>query len=450
MPVHPTRQGPDIPPPRCKRLGVHWASMSAVQMSVRSCWEGSCGQHTVTPLGELTYLGYLPVTLRTSLKGVGMSDRNLQKIARDTVKHCQTVTYKRMWIRRTTAMKEQGRTLAMCLRKAHMIAEVVHVDETATDDDVLLVIDSLQTESRRADSSPSNDTARRRDRNEAIYPKKTVVWEEPSAGGQGDVLRADTASTDARSAIRTGNYRYVVFTTRIRRIPWYVTVDAAGGRPRKEKHSTVRKSLVHTKGMPTRNAERVTYMRKAAVKIDGILHVVWGTQSVSINRHRMLMYAGGLKLTPVWDEDIGDHNWLKAGDYDTATRTALDAIWTEAGTYDLWYILGAHKEGTPGDGTWSTITNCEGEQWETQQRRSRKAERRSDAISRVLGSLDTIVLPGLEHRRDIVTAESELSRHALSNNRRSPTSGRQARGLGRRALDLVRRLMHTNRVSPQN
>jgi hypothetical protein len=331
-----------------------------------------------------------------------------------------------------------------------MIAEVIHVDETATDDDVLLVIDSLQTESRREDSSPSNDAARRRDRKDAPFPKKTVVWEEPSARGPGDVLRADTASTDAQSAIRTGNYRYVVFTTRIRRIPWYVTVDATGGSPRTEKHSTVRKCLVHTKGLPKRNAERITYMRKAAIKIDGILHVVWGTQCISINRHRMLMYAGGLKLTLVWDKDIDDHNWFKAGDYDTATRTALDAIWAEAGTYDLWYILGAHKEGTLGNSTWSTIVNCEGEQWETQGKRTRKAERRRDAISRVLGTLDTIVLPGLEHRRDIATAESELSRHALSNNRRSPTSGRQARSFGRRAQDLVRRLMHTNRVSPQN
>ena len=190
-------------------------------------------------------------------------------------------------------------------------------------------------------------------------------------------------------------------------------------------------------------------MRRAAVKIGGILHVVWGTQCVSINRHRMLMYAGGQKLSTMWDKDLGDHNWLKAGDYDAATRTALDAIWSEAGTYDLWYILGAHMEGTPGDGTWSTIVSCDGDKWETQGKRTeRKEERRKDAISRVLGKLDTIALPGLEHRRDIATAESELSRHTLADNRRSPTTGRSARGIVRRAQDLARCLMRTNRVSP--
>ena len=99
-------------------------SEAEVQRKVRSCWEGSYGQHTIGPLGELTYFGYLPVTLRQSLKGMGISDRMLSKIATDTVKHCQKVTHKTMWIRRTDAMKQSGRTLAQCLRRAGKVAGV--------------------------------------------------------------------------------------------------------------------------------------------------------------------------------------------------------------------------------------------------------------------------------------------------------------------------------------
>ena len=118
----------------------------------------------------------------------------------------------------------------------------------------------------------------------------------------------------ATDGIKTGRYRYVAFTTKINGESWYVTMDSKGERPRKVSHASVRKDLVHTKDMQRRHASSAGYMRRAALKIGGILHVVWGQQSGSLARTRLLTYAGEGKLKAIWDDDLcDDHQWLTAG-----------------------------------------------------------------------------------------------------------------------------------------
>ena len=99
--------------------------------------------------------------------------------------------------------------------------------------------------------------------------------------------------------IKTGHYRYVVFTTKISGVSWYVTADSKGEEPRKVSHTNVRKDLVHTKDMKRGQASSAEYMRRAALKIGGILHVVWGQQSGSLARTRLLTYAGEGKLKAI-------------------------------------------------------------------------------------------------------------------------------------------------------
>jgi hypothetical protein len=210
-------------------------------------------------------------------------------------------------------------------------------------------------------------------------------------------------------------------------------MDSKGEEPRKVSHTSVRKDLVHTKDMKKGHASSAGYMRRVALKIDGILHVVWGQQSGSLARTRPLTYAGEGKLKAIWDDDLCDnHQWLTAGEYDSETRAALDELWEEAGTHKYWFMLGASAMERGRDRTGTTIMSCVGENWEMQAMDGLHSSGLiQDTLPRMLGMIDRIELPGLEGERDRRTVEQSLGRVTSSMRRQQMMCSRQARMLRR-------------------
>lgn len=72
-----------------------------VKRKVKSCWEGATRSTLASPLGELTYVGLIPTTFRTQLVDIGLSQKQIERIGKDTAMHALKVTYKLMWKQRT-------------------------------------------------------------------------------------------------------------------------------------------------------------------------------------------------------------------------------------------------------------------------------------------------------------------------------------------------------------
>ena len=75
----------------------------------------------------------------------------------------------------------------------------------------------------------------------------------------------------------------------------------------------------------------------AVVRHEGKLAIVWGKMYGA----KVQLYTGGNNITITQKMQGNDEMWLRAGEYDNTTRTAIDDLLSEVTKNKYWYALGA-------------------------------------------------------------------------------------------------------------
>ena len=115
---------------------------------MKSCWEGTTTPCEKTPLGALTYLGYLPNTLRTQLRTIGLQHTQIGTLGADTARHAVRITHELMWLVRCTAIGAMRRDIASSLRRTGKVCGVAPASVNADVDDAIAAYEELQTRAR--------------------------------------------------------------------------------------------------------------------------------------------------------------------------------------------------------------------------------------------------------------------------------------------------------------
>jgi hypothetical protein len=404
--------------------------------TVKSCWKGSYGTYEDGPLQELTYFGYLPASLYRSLKTLGVPSRLLAKLAKDTVHHCQRVTYKLMWKVRTDHMKAAGRALAGCLRAAGKVAGVAPTDASPVYASTAHAIEQLTLESDNV-TGATGLMARRA----TCFKVGTPLWMEPTGAGARVGAYGTCAHLSQRAAIKAGHYRYVVHTAYVQGKGVYITTDSEGKHAKRMAHTVVAKALVHTNNMANRLSKRARLLRRSAVTVGGTLYAVWGTFDTTPQGSSVLLYSGGHALVVTTDAEIQRrHHWLPAAEYDEATRTALNDIWESAAQMDMWYLLGAMTMTSSGSGNskvdtmQSVITGylADGDAWTTRWAdgtSTTTTDTKATTVRRLRDAGNCVAMPSLERGRDSRAVEQAIGQYLQQVDREGSISSRmQVRG----------------------
>jgi hypothetical protein len=124
-------------------------------------------------------VGLIPTTFRTQLVDIGLSQRQIERIGKDTAMHALKVTYKLMWKQRTEAMAMQGRPLRGYLRRAGMIHGVAPVQTPTNASMVIDAVNKLRMEAVEAAGNERAPTTQGARKCSPGLPRGTVLWEEP-------------------------------------------------------------------------------------------------------------------------------------------------------------------------------------------------------------------------------------------------------------------------------
>lgn len=407
--------------------------------TVKSCWKGSYGTYEDGPLQELTYFGYLPASLYRNLKTLGVPSRLLAKLAKDTVHHCQRVTYKLMWKVRTDHMKAAGRTLAGCLRAAGKVAGVAPADVSPVYASTAHAIGQLTLESDNVTGAtgPRTSSTGPVARRASCFKVGTPLWMEPTGAGARVGAYGAGAHLSQRVTITAGHYRYVVHTAHVQGQGVYITTDSEGKRAKRMAHSVVAKALVHTSNMASRLSKHARLLRRSAVTFGGTLYAVWGTFDTTPQGSSVLLYSGGHTLVVTTDAEIQSrYHWLPAAEYDEVTRTALNSIWESAAQMDMWYLLGAMTMTSSGSGNSkvdtmrSVITGylADSDAWTTKWADgSFTTDTTAATVRRLRDAGDCVAMPSLERGRDSRAVEQAIGQYLQQVDREESSSNRAMR-----------------------
>jgi hypothetical protein len=404
-------------------------TVARIKRVVRSCWDGAGDKHRLmmSTLGELTYVGFLPVEFRAQLHTIGLTERQVETLGKETAKHAVRITHTSMWKLRTVAMRAAGRTLRDCLRSAGKVLGVLAAKPVVTTVSAAQAWEGLRARAVDAQVAGGSDTHRQGEHN---YPVGTIMWDEPAGAGK-TVGICDGIPGTTVTKIANGNYRYVIRAIRISGRGHYVTTDKEGQRVRCLDHQQVQAKLVHTNGMVPKHTRRVEYLRKAAVRVGAKLAVVWSTAVNSMREMQVLVYSGGNTLTATTDEALAaNKSWLHASEYDAEVRAAIDALWVEAAAVPMWYALGARMRRMGGQ----TVTGINGDQWTLVDRQGSSAPApRMEVMRELYHGADETEWTSTEGKRDervIVHAISTEWFAAQTTARAGQRAGRAlARGL---------------------
>jgi hypothetical protein len=239
--------------------------MTKIKRIVRSCWEGAGDKHRLlrSALGELTYVGFLPIEFRAQLQSIGLSTKQVEQLGKETARHAVRITHVSMWKLRTEAMKAGGRTLRDCLRSAGKVHGVSAAKPVVTTVNAAQAWEELRARAADARAADESDTHRQGELN---YPVGTIMWDEPAGAGK-TVGICDGVPGTTVTGIDHGSYRYVIRALRISGRGHYITTDKDGKRVRCLDHQQVQAKLVHTNGMIPKHTRRIGYLRKAAVRV---------------------------------------------------------------------------------------------------------------------------------------------------------------------------------------
>jgi len=118
-------------------------SAGEIRKIEKSCWEGTTTPCEKTPLGALTYLGYLPNTLRKQLRTVGLKHTQVSTLGADTARHAVRITHELMWLVRCKAMGVMQRDIAASLRRAGKVCGVAPTTVNVNVDDAIEAYEEL-------------------------------------------------------------------------------------------------------------------------------------------------------------------------------------------------------------------------------------------------------------------------------------------------------------------
>jgi hypothetical protein len=400
-----------------------------VKKKVKSCWPGATRGTLKTPLGELTYVGLLPTTFRTQLIDIGLSQRQIERIGKETAMHALKVTIKLMWKPRVAAMEEQGRTLQGYLRRAGMVHGVAPTQTPTNANTVTEAVNKLRTEAVEATANERAPTTQGTRKYSPSLPIGTVLWEEPH-GAMGivahDEFRRGGARGGADTRVKAGKYRYVVHRERIDDKDKYVTTDGKGMKPKILTQTQACAQLVHTDGMRKTHHRNAKTMRKSAIRTTTGIAVVWSIKASTLEQTKILIYEGQAKLTKIGDEElIAQHTWLRSEHYDTAVRDAIDELWEEIGKRDMWYAMGA----SVGE---YTIMGTSGDEWEMEHDDgTTKTISKNELIIMLHEQAKDVKWTATEGSRDRVPIVRDIAKRASNIRLQTSSSSRTARALTR-------------------
>ena len=125
----------------------------------------------------------------------------------------------------------------------------------------------------------------------------------------------------------------------------YRTTNSKGQRMDDLNSDQIHKAAVHTKDAGECRHATSPHMRRAAVRLNGSLAVVWSTgdwEQQNRADRQVLVYAGDRCLLTATPEALeAEGAWLKASEYDATVRVAIDDLWQEAANVPIWHALGA-------------------------------------------------------------------------------------------------------------